>query len=422
MKKFFAVLLILCLAFAGLTGWLGSASPKSPAVPAPSAAPEEAPAAPGESAASPEASEAPEESETPEDSAAGSATVDLDAIQALHQPKEVILTVNGREITWDKYFYMLVSQVMQVQNYFESMRSYYGMEQHWTDEYAEGTSFAQAAVDNTELNLLQLCAIEFFAEENHVTLPEEVLSELEEQLQEDIANICGEGATEADFEDYLAGIYMNLDLYRWVFETNSFYQQNYLQLYGEAGELYDEAAAMAYLVDNGYLSAGHILFMTIDPATGEALDEAAKAQKLEQAQAVAQELQAITDTEALLARFRELKDQYCEDTGKASYPEGYTFTPGTMVQEFEDAVNALEDYQVSDPVETSYGYHVIMRLPLSVDATIEYASDGVTPLTAKGKAANQEYGQRLQSFYESLTPEYAPGFTPPDLLNYITEG
>ena len=159
--------------------------------------------------------------------------------------------------------------------------------------------------------------------------------------------------------------------------------------------------------------------MTVDPATGEALDEAAKAQKLEQAKAVAQELQAITDTEALLARFRELKDEYCEDTGKVNFPEGYTFTPGTMVQEFEDAVNALEDYQVSDPVETSYGYHVIMRLPLSVDAAIEYASDGVTPLTAKGKASNQEYGQRLQSFYESLTPEYAPGFTPPDLLAYV---
>ncbi len=415
MKKFFAVMLILCLAFAGLAGWLGSASPALK-VPAATAAP--GPAAPEEGEA-PETDETPETSEAPEDSAAGIETLDLAAIQALHQPKEVIFTVNGQEITWDKYFYMLSSQVLQVQNYFESMSTYYGMEQHWKDEYAEGTSFAQAAVDNTELNLLQLCAIELFAEENQVTLPEDELAALEEQLREDIVNICGEGATEADFEEYLAGIYMNLDLYRWVFETNSFYRQNYLQIYGEAGELYDEAAAMDYLVDNGYLSAGHILFMTVDPATGEALDEAAKAQKLEQAKAVAQELQAITDTEALLARFRELKDEYCEDTGKVNFPEGYTFTPGTMVQEFEDAVNALEDYQVSDPVETSYGYHVIMRLPLSVDAAIEYASDGVTPLTAKGKASNQEYGQRLQSFYESLTPEYAPGFTPPDLLAYV---
>lgn len=51
-----------------------------------------------------------------------------------------------------------------------------------------------------------------------------------------------------------------------------------------------------------------------------------------------------------------------EDTGLAANPDGYAFTTGEMVQEFEDATRALEPGQISGLVESSYGYHIILRL------------------------------------------------------------
>ncbi len=74
--------------------------------------------------------------------------------------------------------------------------------------------------------------------------------------------------------------------------------------------------------------------------------------------------------EELLARikrgedFDKLMNEYSEDPGLADYPDGYTFSQGEMVEEFENAAYALKVGQVSELIETSYGYHIIKRMPL----------------------------------------------------------
>ena len=55
-----------------------------------------------------------------------------------------------------------------------------------------------------------------------------------------------------------------------------------------------------------------------------------------------------------------------EDTGLETNPDGYVFTDGTMVSEFEDAVKGLKPGEYTkELVESSYGYHIIKRLELS---------------------------------------------------------
>ena len=233
-----------------------------------------------------------------------------------------------------------------------------------------------------------------------------------------LVGAVGEGKTEEDFNAYIETIYLPRSLYDRMNRINFLYRQGFVQAYGENGELVEDDVALQYLTDNEYMAATHILLMTMDPATFAALDEAAAAEKLQQAQAFTDELRAIEDPEERLARFAELKAEFCEDTGKEAYPDGYVFVPGTMVPEFESAILELEDYQVSDPVKTDYGYHVIMRLPLDPDAVIEYSNDG-TPLSARSKAANEAYNQQLQNKFDSLDVEFAEGFEAPNLLDYL---
>lgn len=62
--------------------------------------------------------------------------------------------------------------------------------------------------------------------------------------------------------------------------------------------------------------------------------------------------------------FDKLIKEYCEDPGMKANPDGYTFTKGEMVKEFETAAFALKEGKISSVVETSYGYHIIKREPL----------------------------------------------------------
>lgn len=73
-----------------------------------------------------------------------------------------------------------------------------------------------------------------------------------------------------------------------------------------------------------------------------------------------------TAIEGVLARakagedFNALMDEFNEDPGES--PSGYTFGKGVMVPEFESAAFALGYGEISDIVESSYGYHIIKRI------------------------------------------------------------
>lgn len=61
--------------------------------------------------------------------------------------------------------------------------------------------------------------------------------------------------------------------------------------------------------------------------------------------------------------FDYLVNTFCEDPGSASAPDGYIFTDGEMIDEFEEAVKSIQPGEFT-MCESSYGYHIIQRLPL----------------------------------------------------------
>ena len=221
--------------------------------------------------------------------------------------------------------------------------------------------------------------------------------------------------------DNLVPTNLSREMYHRITLQNLLYQESFKKLYGENGENVTDEDALAWLEKNQYMSAVHVLFLNKDSATNEPLDEAALAGKKAELEALIEELRAVEEPEERAAAFKAKMNELSEDPGKENYPDGYVFKPGAMVAEFENAVLSLEDYEISDVVETSYGYHVIMRLPLTADGVVEFNSNTGEPRTARMLAANQEYGDKLQELADSLGFEWLPGFEDPILTDYLKE-
>lgn len=410
MKKLLIVLLIVFLVFAVCVGAAAYFSRVSaPSVPAVTQAPAENAAetpAPdgGELSAPPAATAEPEAA--PETAAAR--RVDLEALHAQYEPDSVYATVGGCDITWQEYFEWLGSNVLSAESYLDSMAAY-GLAMDWSDEYTAGTSFADYVVGSLNDNLRVYTGIDLFAAEIGVEVTEK---ELEAARAEDMRSLLGEDATEEEWAELLVQNFMTDALYRRQAKAQLEIRKAMELLYGENGEKLSAEELQAYLDETGYLHSNHILFLTIDAETREALDEATVAAKKAQAEKVAAELQAIGDTDELLARFAALKAELDEDSGKDYYPDGYIFKSG-MVEEFMDATRALADYEVSDPVLSVYGYHVIIRLPITAEMVLDDGS------TIGYSAASRAFALRMDETVDALDFELAPGAEPVDLTAFL---
>ena len=118
-----------------------------------------------------------------------------------------------------------------------------------------------------------------------------------------------------------------------------------------------------FFADNFY-KAQHILKMTVDQATGEPLAQTDKDAKKAEIDGLLQKAKGGADFKALMA-------EHSEDPGKEQSPDGYVFTEGEMVPEFYEGTKALEENGISDVIESSYGYHIIKRVPLDLEADFQ---------------------------------------------------
>lgn len=97
-------------------------------------------------------------------------------------------------------------------------------------------------------------------------------------------------------------------------------------------------------------------------ASADTSAEDKDAAALQKAKDLIAELQGGADFDKLMKENTADKNS---ETGEINSPEGYVFTKGEMVPEFETAAFALKENELTaEPVKTSYGYHIIKRLPL----------------------------------------------------------
>lgn len=132
-------------------------------------------------------------------------------------------------------------------------------------------------------------------------------------------------------------------------------------LYGEEGELTSDAAVSAYVEENGIVRAKHILF-----STDEERDARDAATAGSRAAETHEYLQTLSGDE-LHARFVEMMEEHGEDPGMEMNPDGYVFGDGVMTPAFYEGTLALNVGEMSAPIPTEFGYHIILRLPIAPD-------------------------------------------------------
>lgn len=147
--------------------------------------------------------------------------------------------------------------------------------------------------------------------------------------------------------------------------------------------------------DEHYRRAKHVLLLTQDMNTGAALDANTVAKAKETADSVLERAKAGEDFDALIS-------EYSEDPGSASNPNGYVFTDGEMVQEFQDGVDALNPGEIG-LVKSSYGYHVIQRLAL--DETGQMYNEGFE--ASKAAVSSKVKAQKLSAQIWKWADEYS---------------
>jgi len=317
----------------------------------------------------------------------------MNAAYAKYDPDTVVMTMNGEDVTWEEYFYWLQYPASQFAA---------GGKVDWSIEFDDGKSYGDYCKYYAEEMIKQYGVIDAAAYENNIVFTDADKQSLADIEDQDISDY-GEGDRET-FINYLATLNLSYNMYTALNTTAVTYPLLFASFYGSEGERLTDEEVIEYAETEGILSAKHILFMTVD-SEGTPLDDEAVASQRALAEETLAELKACTSQEEIIQKFDTLMNERSEDTGLVSNPNGYVFGPGQMVTEFETATAALGDYEVSEIVESSYGYHIILSLPIEADDV-----PLSTSYTIRYLAASAQFNEMLKGWLEEAVIEYKDDF------------
>ena len=311
----------------------------------------------------------------------------------------VMFTVNGRDVTAEEYLFWLAQQADSANMYLSAMDREDNQGSVWDMEVQEGVTAGDSIKEAAQQYAILYSVVAGKAQAEGYSYGREDKAAYQEELATAKEQLGGEEA----YETYLKSMCISDSGFEKVSSVGVLYDH---MLQGMFQEGKDGAATQEdlekFAQDNDVLAAKHILLLTQDSQTGQALSEEEAAQKKAKAEELLAQLQAISDPAQLEEKFDELMNANSEDTGLAANPDGYAFTTGEMVQEFEDATRALEPGQISGLVESSYGYHIILRLPLDpADYRGQMVADKMEILSQQWL---DEYGIVPTEAFEQIDP------------------
>ena len=250
--------------------------------------------------------------------------------------KTEIMKVNDISVSVGYFNYcMYLAQSTLAQNLGTTIER---ISEMWNTSLGDIT-FSQYISDIATDQVVMLAAAAGEAKKQGLKLEDEDVASVEENL----ATLRSSYAQEAEYLGALEMLGTSEDALR-AYMTDYMYMNKLYEKFENQYGMKD-TEIKKYLDDN-YVQAQHILIST------DGLDDEQKSEKLNLAKTVLSKAKAGADFDALVK-------EYGEDPGMEANPEGYLFTKGEMVPEFETAAFALKVGKISNLVETSYGYHII---------------------------------------------------------------
>ena len=254
--------------------------------------------------------------------------------------RKAVAIVNGQDITLGNYEKLLALNK-------SSMEAYYGSE-IWSTEIEEGKTYEETLRDMVLETMIGSEVVYQQAEKDKV-------APTEEQIQEQIDSFNESIKDDTDYQAELKKMGIDEEFLKFQFArdlANSNLQEKF-----EEDTKISENDMKKYYEDNkddfytDTVTASHILIKTQDDE-GNELSDTKKKEAKKKAEEVLAKVKAGED-------FAELAKEYSEDSSASSGGDLGTFGRGQMVTEFEDAAFAMNAGEISDIVQTEYGYHII---------------------------------------------------------------
>ena len=271
---------------------------------------------------------------------------------------KTVMTVGESEISAELYFYWFcyVSSSLEyniLQDYskygmYASCVTEGGKAVDWTGNYA-GLPLIEYAKAQTESTIKYYMAIEELAAEKGADLTAEDKADMDSAFRSSVEEMGGQEA----FIEYLQVLGISKETFDRISAPSYLYDNLLEQVFTEGTDLY--LPTEEYSKYGGY--ADHILIATQDMKTGEQFRPEEAAKKYLLAEDLLEQIRAAEDP---VKRFEELADEYSDDPGRADNPTGFIYTKGTMVPEFESAAAVLAPGEISEIVQSDYGFHIIL--------------------------------------------------------------
>lgn len=315
---------------------------------------------------------------------AGILAFSLAGCSGTKDPNAVAATVNGEEITLGQLEFMLRMNKSSVE---ASMTD----ESMWEQEIEDGVTYRDKFKELMIDQMVNTALIAQAAEKDGLKPSDKEVESSYNELRttinsdEDLKKSAEELGVTDEFLKSQAKTNLLIQAYQNKFNEETKVSESEMEKYYEENK-------DSYKVDE--VEASHILIKTTDD-DGNAMSDADKKKAKAKAEKILKEVKNGGD-------FAELAKKYSEDPGSAENGGSLgTFGKGQMVEPFEEAAFSMEPGEISDLVETDYGYHII-KVTDKINETTSYeeAKDGI-----KTQLLNNMYGEKIEELQKDAKIE-----------------